>query len=319
MRAKHRSRLSSKSASADKAPLPAKKARPNESAAGETFPIVGIGASAGGLEAVTQLLQHLPEAPGMAFVLVQHLDPTHESALSSLLSRATAMPVTEAKHNLRLEPNRVYVIPPNKAIDLADGRLKVSPRRTTKDMHTPIDHFLESLAEEEGGRAIGVILSGNGSDGTRGLRAIKAAGGITFTQDEKSAKYPSMPASAISAGCVDFALAPIRIAQELVSIAAHPYVAPGRIDESELQAAGAQKLYQEIFTILRQGLGVDFSQYKRATLVRRIQRRMALHKIEQLSEYVTYLRSQPALNTLNLYIKAVVGFVCNPIVSLQID
>ena len=256
-----------------------------------TFPIVGIGASAGGLEAVTQLMQNLPDAPGMAFVLVQHLDPTHASALSSLLSRATAMPVTEAKHNLRLERNRVYVIPPNKVIDLADGRLKVSPRRTTKDIHMPIDHFLESLAEEECGRAIGIILSGNGSDGTIGLRAIKAAGGITFTQDEKSAKYPSMPASAISAGCVDFALAPIRIAQELVSIAGHPYVAPGAIDESERLEAGTLKLYQEIFAILRQSSGVDFSQYKRATLIRRIQRRMALRKIEELSEYVTYLRA----------------------------
>lgn len=199
-----------------------------------------------------QLLQSLPPTPGLAFVLVQHLDPTHESALSSLLSRTTAMPVTEAKHNLRLEPNRVYVIPPNKVIDIADGRLKVSPRKTTKDVHMPIDHFLESLAEEEGPRAIGVILSGNGSDGTRGLRAIKAAGGITFTQDEKSAKYPSMPASASAAGCVDFVLTPNRIAQELVGIAGHPYVVPSKAEEVERMALREQKQYQEIFTILRQ-------------------------------------------------------------------
>ncbi|HEU0011511.1 MAG TPA: chemotaxis protein CheB [Verrucomicrobiae bacterium] len=268
--------------------------RLQKSADGEVFPIVGIGASAGGLEAVTQLFQHLPATPGMAFVLVQHLDPTHKSELSSLLSRATAMRVTEAKHNLRLEPNRVYVISPNKMIDVAGRQLKISPRRDTKDLHMPIDHFLESLAEEEGGRSIGVVLSGNGSDGTRGLRAVKAVGGITFAQDEKSAKYPYMPASAIHAGCVDFVLPPIRIAQELVSIASHPYVATGRVEEAEPPVAGTQKLYEEIFSMLRRGQGVDFSQYKRATLVRRVQRRMVLHKIGPLKEYVAYLRAHSA-------------------------
>jgi two-component system CheB/CheR fusion protein len=290
---KHKSRLRSNSAPPDTASTPA-KTQFQKSADGEAFPIVGIGASAGGLEAAMQLFQNLPEAPGMAFVLVQHLDPTHESALSSLLSRATAMRVAEAKNNLRLAPNQVYVIPPNKLIDVAGRQLKISPRRDTKDFHMPIDHFLESLAEEEGVRSIGVILSGNGSDGTRGLRAIKAVGGITFAQDEKSAKYPSMPASAIQAGCVDFVLPPVRIAQELVSIASHPYVATGQVDETERQAAGMQKFYEEIFTLLRRGHGVDFSQYRRATLVRRVQRRMVLHKIEPLKEYVAYLRTHPA-------------------------
>src|SRR6266699_1930781 len=193
---------------------------------GSSFPVVGIGASAGGLEATTQLLKNLPGAPGLAFVLVQYLDPTHENAVTAVLSRATSMPVSKARNNLRLEPNQVYVVPPNRIIDLAEGRLKVSLRRDSREIHMPIDHFLESLAEEEGHRAIGVILSGNGSDGTRGLLAVKAAGGITFTQDEKSAKYHAMSASAIAAGCVDFVLSPERIAGELARIAGHPCIAP---------------------------------------------------------------------------------------------
>ena len=230
MRAKNKSALAS--GTSPDGTLFKTEARPAKSATAaedELFPIVGIGASAGGLEAMTQLFQHLPATPGLAFVLVLHLDPTHKSELCSLLSRATAMRVSEAKHNLRLEPNRVYVIPPNKKIDVAGRKLKVSPRRDTKDVHLPVDHFLESLAEEEGNRSIGVILSGNGSDGTRGLRAVKAVGGITFAQDEKSAKFPSMPANAIHAGCVDFVLSPSRIAQELVSIADHPYVVTGPV------------------------------------------------------------------------------------------
>ena len=186
------------------------------------FAIVGIGASAGGLEAVTELLQGLPTNPGMAFVVMQHLDPTHESALPALLGRATNLPVLEARNNLRIEPNRVYVIPPNKAIRVAERRLKVTARRTEKEMRMPIDGFLESLATEEGDGAIGVILSGNGSDGTRGLLAVKDAGGVTFAQDDRSAKYPAMPASAVAGGCVDFVLSPARIARELVTLAGRP-------------------------------------------------------------------------------------------------
>src|SRR6266404_7919579 len=174
--------------------------------ASRTFPVVAIGASAGGLEAMTQLLKHLPARTGMAFVLVQHLDPTHESALTSLLSRLTEMPVSEASNNMPLRQNQICVIPPNKLMGVSGRRLKLSPRKDTVS-NLPIDQFFGSLAEEEGNRAVGVILSGNGSDGTRGLEAIKAAGGITFAQEEKSAKYPAMPGSAITAGCVDFVLA----------------------------------------------------------------------------------------------------------------
>src|SRR5437867_8583176 len=166
----------------------------------------------------------------MAFVLVQHLDPTHESALTSLLSRLTAMPVSEARNNMPLRPNQVYVIPPNKLMGVSDRKLKLSPRKEAES-NLPINAFFRTLAEEEGNRAIGVILSGNGSDGTQGLLAIKAAGGITFAQEEKSAKYAAMPGSAITAGCVDFVLPPERIARELARIAGHPYITPGAMAE----------------------------------------------------------------------------------------
>jgi two-component system CheB/CheR fusion protein len=258
-----------------------------------TFPIVGIGASAGGLEAVTLLLRALPTKPGMAFVLVQHLDPTHESAMASLLSRITMMPVLEAKNNVSLEPDHVYIIPPNKLMEVARGRLKLSPRSNSKETYTPIDHFLKSLAEEEGGHAIGVILSGSGgSDGTQGLLAIKTAGGITLAQDEKTAKYPTMPAAAVAAGCVDFVLPPDKIARELARIAGHPYIAPE--EEPPRPMPAEEKAFEDILGTLRRQTTVDFTQYKHATLRRRVQRRMVLHKFESLKDYAGYVRSHPA-------------------------
>lgn len=187
------------------------------------FPIVGVGASAGGLEALTELLRQLPIDTGMAFVLVQHLDPLHESALSHLLAKATAMPVREVTQNLRVQPNTVYVIQPNTTLGIAGGVLKTTPREAVRSPHRSIDYFLEALAQDCHERAIGVILSGTASDGTVGLEAIKAAGGITFAQDS-SARYDSMPRSAITAGCVDRVLSPAAIAHELARIARHPYV-----------------------------------------------------------------------------------------------
>ena len=254
------------------------------------FPIVGVGASAGGLESMMQMLRHLPGNTGMSFVLVQHLDPTHKSALTSLLSRATSMTVAEAKHNMRLEPNHLYVIPPNKTMDISGRRLKLSPRRDGREIHTPIDHFLKSLAESEGNSSIGIILSGNGSDGTTGLQAIKAEGGITFAQEEKTAKYSAMPASAITAGCVDFVMAPEEIARELARISGHPYVTPGRTEEQRPLPA-EDKAYEDILTTLRHRVGVDFTHYKHATLRRRIERRMVLHKFEKCRDYAEFVRS----------------------------
>src|SRR5438128_5221073 len=188
------------------------------------FPIVGIGASAGGLEAVTHLLEHLPADTGMGFVLVQHLDPDHESALAQILARVTSMPVREVANDLRIAPNHVYIIPPNTDMAIALGVLKLQRRQAGRAPHHSIDFFFQSLAQDQHECAIGVILSGTASDGTLGTEAIKAEGGITFAQD-RSARYDSMPRSAIAAGCVDFVLSPENIAKELARIARHPYVA----------------------------------------------------------------------------------------------
>jgi two-component system CheB/CheR fusion protein len=257
------------------------------------FPIVGIGASAGGLEAMTQLLRHLPRDTGMAYVLIQHLDPTHESQLSMLLSRSTSMRVSESKHNLELERNHLYIIPPNKMMGISERRLKLLPRKHDKEMRMPIDYFLRTLAEQEGSSAIGVVLSGNGSDGTVGLQAIKAGGGTTFAQDEVSAKYPNMPGSAIAAQCVDFALPPDKIARELTRIARHPYVTPSKALKRDRASLTEDQAFDDILTTLRQRMGVDFTHYKHATLRRRIQRRIMLRKLEKLRDYANYVHSHP--------------------------
>ncbi len=258
------------------------------------FPIVGVGASAGGLEAFTQLLQALGAGTEMAYVLVQHLDPSHESVLTGLLAKATEMPVSQVTDATLVEPNHVYVIPPNVDMSIAQGILRLTPRTETRGHHMPIDRFLRSLAEDQRSNAIGVILSGTASDGTLGLAAIKAEGGITFAQDEKSAKFDGMPQSAIAAGCVDFVLPSDAIARELARIRAHPYLATSSSSRTaELVPDGDPQL-KNVLHLLRTANGVDFSDYKPATVKRRILRRMALHKVGELKEYVQFLRHHPA-------------------------
>jgi two-component system CheB/CheR fusion protein len=258
----------------------------------ETFPIVGIGASAGGFEAFQQLLTNLPENTGMAFVLVQHLDPRHKSALAELFSKTTRMPVREAKEAMLVEPNRVYIIPPGKAMTVSSGKLKLSPRALSYSR--VIDHFLNSLAVERGSQAIGVILSGTASDGTQGLESIKAEGGLTFAQDERSAKYPGMPKSAIAAGAVDIVLSPERIAQELGRIARHPYILSKPEDVVPARAQGKEEALSRIFERVRHSSGVDFAYYKRSTIMRRIARRMALNRLASLEDYLAYIEKHPA-------------------------
>jgi two-component system, chemotaxis family, CheB/CheR fusion protein len=255
-------------------------------------PIVGIGGSAGGFEAAMELLRHLPPQTGMAFVIVQHLDPHHASQLSQLLSKVTAMPVIELAETTTARPNTVYVQPANKCVIVKDGALKLV--RRMQRLNLAIDHFFESLAEERGSRAIGIILSGTGTDGTAGLRAIKAAGGLTFAQSERSARFNAMPRNAIRAGFVDAALPPREIAEEIQRVAGHPYIQRSTTDGERAEVEKA--IYPEandlarIFLSLRKQTGVDFSSYKHATLLRRIQRRMALHRIEKLSGYAKFLR-----------------------------
>jgi len=172
------------------------------------FLIAAIGASAGGIEALTELLRALPTNTGMAFVLIQHLDPKHHSILSELLAKETSMQVREVSDKMPLQPNHVYVIPPNATMSISQRVLQIAPREQTRGLHMSIDHFMRSLANEEGSKAIGVILSGSGSDGPLGMAEIQAQGRMTFAQDAASAKYDSMPRSAIASGCVDYVLAP---------------------------------------------------------------------------------------------------------------
>ena len=258
---------------------------------GAAFPIVGVGASAGGLEAIQDLLRALPADAGMGLVIVQHLSPTHESMLRDILARATPMPVVEVKDEPTVKPNHVYVIPPNRSMGIANGVLSLLPRAEGGMQHRPADQFFTALAEDMRHRAIGVVLSGTGMDGTRGLQAIKAEGGITFAQDG-SAQQDSMPRSAIAAGCVDFVLAPRDIAKELVRIARHPFV--GTDEQVPPETHVEPTTLERILSVLRQVTGVDFTQYKFNTLFRRISRRAVLLKLDGLEQYAAYLQRTPA-------------------------
>ncbi len=273
------------------------------------FPIVGVGASAGGLEAFTKLLENLPIDSGMAFVLVQHMDPEHESGLARILAKSTRMPVFEVGHNTQVLPNFVYVIPPNKTMVITRGVLKLLPRPKAPGLHRSVDFFFESLGQDQRERAIGIVLSGAATDGTQGLEIIKAEGGITFAQDD-SAKCDSMPRSAVAAGCVDLILSPAEIARELGRIARHPLVAAARkksgprSSEEPLPArelsmhqsdeAGPLALDQAAFKKILQSLhnhrGVDFSLYKPNTIHRRVMRRMVLNKHDSLGDYASFLK-----------------------------
>jgi two-component system CheB/CheR fusion protein len=262
---------------------------------GPDFPIVGIGASAGGLEAFSAVLKNLPAETGMAFVIVQHLDPHHETLLVELLSRSTTMGVEQVREGTRVAPNRVYVIPPNTDMVIANGVLNLLSRSTSRGQHMPIDTFLRSLAADQQDRAIGVILSGTNSDGALGIEAVKSEGGITFAQDEKSARFDGMPRAAVATRCVDFILPPELIAKELGRIAGHPYVRGPRTlreDTDENYGTSGTSL-SRIFALLRAATGVDFTLYKHSTIQRRIARRMALHKIDNVDAYVQFLEQNP--------------------------
>jgi len=258
--------------------------------------IIGVGASAGGIEAIGQLLNHIPADRGLTFVIVQHLDPDHESVLTEILARHSKLPVTTIMSNdSRVEPNHVFVLPPNRSVIIEDGQLKLAQRRRVNGgPPAPIDVFFASLAAHEGNRAVGVLLSGTGSDGTLGMKQIKAESGITFAQDDRSAASHGMSASAIAAGVVDFVLPPAGIAKELVRIAAHPQLRKLNQPEAEEELPGPDGDLTRIFALLRALNGVDFSYYKHSTLKRRILRRMVLVRIPSLREYVTFLQQNPA-------------------------
>ena len=240
---------------------------------------------------MSQLLSQVPANPGIAFVLVQHLSAKQESSLVPLLSRVCKLPVFEVTNGTRVRANHVYVIPPGKDMTYVRGALQLKVRQENHGLHMPVDRFMESLAQDESHRAIGVVLSGTGSDGALGMQAIKARGGITLAQSEDSAKYGGMPHAAIATGCIDFVLAPAQIAARLVQIARHPYVVHTETRPTEETIDG--DALGGILELLQSRTGADFTQYKKSTIVRRIRRRMVLHKSRELRDYATYLADHP--------------------------
>ena len=257
-------------------------------------PVVGIGASAGGLDVFKVILAELPTDTGFCFVLIQHLDPKHPSMLSEILARSTSMPVLEATDGTPLRANHIYVIPANVDLTVANRALRHNARSKTSGLHMPIDRFLRSLADQYGSMCVGVVLSGTGSDGSAGLEAIKAAGGVTFAQLGASAKFSSMPQAAIATGCVDFVLPPKEIVTELIRISRHPYI--GHLTGSGYQPslpspAGNEIWFSNILASLLLATGIDFSLYREKMIKRRILRRLALRNITSLEEYSHRLES----------------------------
>ncbi len=259
------------------------KAPEDATPGGASFPVVGIGASAGGLKALTEFVNAIT-FDTMAFVVVQHLAPARESLLPGILGRSTRVPVLPITDGVRLEPNHVYVAPPNADVAVQDGVLHLSSPASPM----PIDRFFRSLAEGLGNKAIGVVLSGMGKDGTQGLKEIKARGGLAFAQDPLSAEYDSMPSSALESGVVDRILTPDAIAGELARISMHPYLAPTPAPAS---SPSAPEAIQRLFVQIRQSFRNDLSLYKPTTVNRRIERRMALLRLEKLTDYVEFVRT----------------------------
>ena len=267
-----------------------KKIETEEQKQTASFPIVGIGASAGGLEALELFLKNVPEGSGMGFVIVQHLDPTHKGIMVELLQRGTNMKVFQIKDRMRVEADCVYIIPPNKDMSILHGVLHLLDPLAPRGLRLPIDFFFRALADDQQEQSIGVILSGMGSDGTLGLRAIKEKAGVVFVQEPASAKFDGMPRSAIDAGLADV-IAPVEALPGKIS-AYFQHVPiinkPGRPDEYIAQSA-----LEKVVILLRGKTGHDFSLYKKNTIYRRIERRMGLHQISKIANYVRFLQENP--------------------------
>lgn len=250
------------------------------------FPVVGIGASAGGLDAFKQFIKTIPEESGMAYILVQHLDPLHESILSEILQRTTKLPVLEIQDNMKVAPDHIYIIPSNKLLIASDGILKLSPRPPKGQANLPIDVFFSSLAEVHQEHAIGVLFSGTGTDGTVGLNAIKAHGGLTIVQETGTAAYPGMPQNAIDSGAANFILRPDKVIDKLKELNLSFKLLSGNEKPVEIRS---EDNFKNILALIRVRKDVDFTYYKQSTIQRRILRRMALKGIPDVNEYYNYL------------------------------
>jgi two-component system, chemotaxis family, CheB/CheR fusion protein len=256
--------------------------------------IVGIGASAGGLEALSELLASLPVDLDLALVIVQHLSPQHASALPAIMSARTQLTVVEVEDGTKLQPNHVYVVPPAVQLEMSDGVFQVLPRPHDRSQYTPIDFFLQSLARSAQDKAVAVILSGTASDGAVGVREIKAMGGITIAQRPETAKYDGMPRAAIGTGMIDLVLSPSEIGEHLRNIRQHPYLLPRPAAREPGDDLPSGPQLRHIFEALRRESGIDFAHYKRPTVNRRLLRRMALHRLTDFDAYIRFMREQPA-------------------------
>ncbi|HRF45607.1 MAG TPA: chemotaxis protein CheB, partial [Candidatus Competibacteraceae bacterium] len=250
---------------------------------------VGAGASAGGLEALEVFFSQIPAESGKAFIVIQHLSPDYKSMMVELLSKRTAMPVRRAKEGMLVEAGSVYLIPPKKNLSIFHGKLLLSESDHSRGLNLPIDVFMRSLADDQAEKAIGVILSGTGSDGVRGIRAIKEAGGMIMVQSEESAKFDGMPRAAISTGLADFILPPDEMPAKLLSFVRHPYAS--KVDRPQTLLSDEDRLTR-IFALLRERTRVDFTFYKPTTVVRRIERRMTVNQIHDLRDYVKFMETR---------------------------
>jgi two-component system, chemotaxis family, CheB/CheR fusion protein len=275
-----RKSTAAKAAAAGAASVPA---APDDAA----FPIVGIGASAGGLAAFEAFFSAMPASSGMAFVIVQHLAPDHKSILTDLIGRYTKMQVVEAEDGLVVRPDCTYIIPPNRDIAILNGTLKLLEFVAPRGQRLPVDFFFRSLAQDQHARAIGIVLSGTGSDGTQGVRSIKGEGGMVMAQDFDSTQYDGMPRSAVATGMVDYVLPPAEMPAQLISYAGHAF---GKHKADSPAGARNDDALKKIIVVLRAQAGHDFSQYKQSTVYRRVERRMAVHQIEEVGDYVRYLQ-----------------------------
>ena len=256
-----------------------------------SFPIVGIGASAGGLEALAQFLGHVPVGCGMAFVVIQHLDPDHKGMMPELLQRTTLMPVVQAKNRIKVRPDCVYVIPPNADLSILHDSLYLLEPIAPRGLRLPIDFFFRALADDRQEQAIGVILSGMGSDGTLGVRAIKERGGLVLAQDPASAKFDSMPKSIIDAGLAEIIAAAEKLPQRIIDTL--HLQQPAKMAVSDVESVDQKSAFDKICILLRERTGHDFSFYKKTTVYRRIERRMAIHQVARIGDYVHHLRENP--------------------------
>jgi two-component system CheB/CheR fusion protein len=287
--------------------------------AGTPFPIVGLGASAGGLAALEQFLSHVPPDSGLAFVIVQHLDPNREGMLVELLQRHAPIPVVEAQDQMPVAPNHAYVIPPGHDLSILQGVLHLLAPPEPRGLRLPIDFFFKSLADDCQQRSIGVVLSGMGSDGTLGLRAIRQAAGASFVQTPASAQFDSMPRSAIDAGVADVVATAEELPGKILAHVAGARPSAPAAEAAALDPAGAD-LLDKVIVLLRSQSGHDFSQYKKSTLARRIERRMALHQLARMSDYLRYLRGNPQEGELlfNELLIGVTSFFRDPAVWEQV-